>query len=399
MPEPDENLTSIPEPARPKRGRPPIRSMEQRMGVARKRNLEHHSTSGKILPNCPMDPDELAEQWQIGAGDVEGITIKILRQKIGTMEQELMDSFPLVDYDGRRIAAQFGPGTYYIKTGPGPYAKHAIKLSVSEALARTAGFGRVPTRAADLAAERTIRQATQGPVDQVDLLAAIETILDRRQAEQSRGLQTAGPAQIQTDPMAAMKAQFEQIQTMMAFMASLEERAIKTVEMRMGRDVQIPAEDTNASLLEKLLPKVVDIFGNLMATRNAPAAPTPAPVVIQAQPQPPQPAAPAPAEAPKPEGIIMPLLTEHEQAAITAAVSMLRPHAAMIAPLTETLTDERIVDELEPWIPAGVVPSLEALAAVVAKHGPAVLASIHPGLATDRWAGILPKLVAACSGD
>ncbi len=94
----------------------------------------------------------------------------------------------------------------------------------------------------------------------------------------------------------------------------------------------------------------------------------------------------------------MPALTDHEKAAIGGAVAMLRPFAGHLVGMTEgPATDSQIVDELEQFIPAGMVPSLEALAAVVAKHGPAVLNAIHPGLASDRWAKILPQLVAACN--
>jgi hypothetical protein len=59
------------------------------------------------------------------------------------------------------------------------------------------------------------------------------------------------------------------------------------------------------------------------------------------------------------------------------------------------MNDDQIVSQLDPWIPSPMVPELAQLAAVVAQRGPAVLAAIHPGLAVDRWASILPKLVAA----
>jgi hypothetical protein len=62
------------------------------------------------------------------------------------------------------------------------------------------------------------------------------------------------------------------------------------------------------------------------------------------------------------------------------------------------MTDDQIVAQLDPWIPTPMVPELANLAAVVLKHGPSVLGAIHPGLITDRWAAILPKLVEACQG-
>lgn len=93
----------------------------------------------------------------------------------------------------------------------------------------------------------------------------------------------------------------------------------------------------------------------------------------------------------------MPQLTQQEQSAIAAAVAMLRPFAGQLVGMAkQTPNDAVIVAELEPFIPGGLVPSLTALAGVVATHGHAVLAGIHPELATDRWAGILPELVKAC---
>jgi hypothetical protein len=193
-----------------------------------------------------------------------------------------------------------------------------------------------------------------------------------------------------------MRSQFEQIQSMMAFMGSLEERAIKTVEMRMGRQEFTPtAEDTNSSLLEKLLPKALDIFGQMMSNRQ------PAPVVQQAPPdREPIPEQPRIINPPKPEAPPMPTLTQQEQEAIAGAVAMLKPHGNTLVQLAASgMTDDQIVSELDPWIPTPMVPEIARLAAVVAVHGPTVLGAIHPGLVVDRWAVILPKLVEVCQGE
>ena len=93
----------------------------------------------------------------------------------------------------------------------------------------------------------------------------------------------------------------------------------------------------------------------------------------------------------------MPQLTAQEQASISGAVAMLRPFAGQLASMAKhTADDAAIVAELEPFIPGGMVPSLAALAGVVAQHGAGVLAALHPELATARWAAILPMLVKAC---
>ena len=374
---------------------------EPRKKVGRPKKVSPHANhsqnfaTGKLLPAAPMNPDELAEAWQVGRDDVETVTIKVFRQRLGTLEQELMESVPLVHYDGERVAGNFGPGTYYLRAAPGKYGRMGSKLVISEALARSCGYGRIPVTAADMQAQRTLRQAADGPTDPLDLIAAIETVLDRREAERNRG-QALAPAPV--DPLAAMRTQFEQIQSMMAFMGSLEERAIKTVEMRMGRQDFIPtAEDTNSSLLEKLLPKALDIFGQMMANRNAAADPAPARVsvdqvrdqaerikVVNPTPQPQQPEAPP-----------MPALTPDEQKAIGGAVMMLRPFAAQLVDMANgPASDSEIVLELADYMPGPMIPSLKALAAVVAKHGPVALGFINPGLATDRWTRILPALIA-----
>ena len=354
------------------------------------------ATVGHILGACPMTADELADQWGIAADDVEMISVKILKLKTGTEEMHLMDSPALVDFDGKDIAARFGPGTYFIRPSGRKYAKNAAKLPISEALARSCGFGRLPTTAADMVAERTIREATQGPVDPGMLLSAIETILDRREKEkaQANGQIFQNPG-VQ-DPMAALKSQFEQMQTMMGFMSSMEERAIKTVEMRMGKADFSPSDaDTNTSLLEKLLPKALDIFGAMMQNRNAAPAPIPQHQVNHQAPM-----TQAPTIAVKPqeqEAAPMPQLTTEEKEAIAGALMMLKPYGGMIVDMAaQVADDEAIIAELHPWIPGPMLGSLEALAVIVGNHGPAVLAQIHPALATERWKGILPKLVETC---
>jgi hypothetical protein len=351
---------------------------------------------GRLLPAAPMNADELASAWSVAADDAETITVKVLRYQVGTKDLELVASMPLIAFDGEHLAGKFGPGNYFIRPAAGPYAKHSAKLPISEALARSAGWGRIQPTAQDFQAERTLRKAVEGPTDPVDLLAAVEQILERREAEKARLSQPAVLVTPQTDPLVAMKNQFEQIQGMMAFMSSLEERAIKTVEMRMGRQEFTPtAEDTNTSLLEKLLPKALDIFGTMMSNRNpAPTVHQPAPGQHQAQHQ----AEPVKViNPPQPEAPPMPELTPQEQNAIGGAVAMLRPHGGTLVELAASgMDDAQIIAQLDPWIPSPMVPELANLAAVVASHGPAILGAIHPGLAVDRWASILPKLVEAC---
>jgi hypothetical protein len=98
--------------------------------------------------------------------------------------------------------------------------------------------------------------------------------------------------------------------------------------------------------------------------------------------------------APSPEVLPMPNLTQEEKTAIGQAVSMLRPFAGQLIPLaTSQATDEQIAEELAEYIPNGLIPSLEALAGIVARSGPGVLQVIHPRMVSPRWSTILPKII------
>lgn len=389
------------------------RAETERLRDSRAMAKNHLATAGRMIAGCPTTPDELASQWQIGADDVETVTVKVLRQVIGSQEQELVASVPLIDYDGERIAGNFGPGTYYLRPAAGSYARNSAKLPISETMARNCGWGRVPTRAVDAIAERTIRAAAEGPTNPVDLVAAIETVMDRKRIEWGLGApgvfpghgqgMAAGPAQpAAVDPLQAMRAQFEQIQAMMAFMGSLEERAIRTVEMRMGKVQDMEPTDTNASLLEKLLPKALDIFGAMMANRNqAPAPPPQAPAppkVVNPQPAPAPAPQPAPAAQEAPTMPELPELTEHERQVLGMAVRSLQPYASTLVNLSDQVADDSVVvDQIEPWIPEAMVPNLAALSELTKAKGPVILAAIHPGLGTERWAGIMARLVEVCN--
>jgi hypothetical protein len=92
----------------------------------------------------------------------------------------------------------------------------------------------------------------------------------------------------------------------------------------------------------------------------------------------------------------LPELNEAEQKALATATAALQPWGATLVQMeATTLSDDRVIENMFPWIPEAMVGPLEDLAVVVAKHGPVVLGVIHPGMAIERWGVILPKLVAA----
>jgi hypothetical protein len=358
--------------------------------------------AGRMLPACPMTADELATQWNVGADDAETITVKVLRVILGTREMEFIASVPLVDWSGERIAAKFGPGTYFIRPASGPYERHSSKIPISEAMAREAGWGRINRPSvAEAAAAQTILQAGEGPTDPKALVMAVSQMMDAKLEDFKRsiGQSPQNGLILPQNPMDMAVAQMEQTEKIMQMMERLEKRAEETVARRMGmvkEDAAVP--DTNASILVALLPKALEIFGNMMSGRNQTP---PVQQIHQVNPvhQVAQPGGPAVMQAAlAQEAPSMPLLSQEEQEAIGGAVAMLRPFAGQLVSMAaSSLPDTGIVDELEGFIPGAMVPGLQNLAVVVAKYGPSVLSAIHPALASDRWASILPQLVARCS--
>ena len=349
--------------------------------------------AGKALPGFPTTPDELAGAWDVGAEDTYALMVKVTRPCGGTVE--LVADIPLRNFNAGELAGKFGPGLYYMRAGAGKYSSRATKMIFSEDYARSNGFGTVAQpiqTAADLQAETVIRRAADGPSDPVAIMAAFERFYERKKAEER-------PQNLQaTDPMAMMQSQVAQMMALMDMMRSVEDRAIKTVEMRMGiakPEGTVEDMDTNSSIMEKLLLKGLEVFGPVLAN-----AMTPKQNAVPFQPpQPPQPIQPAlqdaqPTQPAQPE-VAMPTLDDSEKKAIAGAVSMLRPFADHLIQMeASTLTDEQIVENLDPFVPEAMIQSLTDLSDVVAKRGVAVLGAIHPGLVKDRWGGILVKLVA-----
>jgi len=342
-----------------------------------------------MLPLCPTNAAELAEQWQVSRDDADTITVKILRQILGQDEKEVIDSVPLVLYSMQELAGNYGPGTYYIRGAAGKYAKNAARMTISEAYARASGWGRLPVTAADAMAEKTIRQAAVAPTDPVELLAAVQQVV-RRELEASKATVQV-PGTSYPDPMQAMEREMERMQRMMAMMETLRESARVSVRAELG--VQ-PREEVEAPSIWTELFKAATPLITAFIQRPA-EQPQPRPGQVQDVPRT---QAPALSQTPKPqEANPMPELTKEEQAAIGGAIHMLKPYGGMLVDMAAQVADDAaVVSELEPWIPGPMLGSLEALSVIVAKHGPDVLATIHPALATARWAGILPKLVEAC---
>lgn len=379
--EPGNNPAEQATPKRRGPGRPKLPRSERQIAATEAR-ASQMGTVGKVLPSCPMTAEELAETWSIARDDAYGVTVKILRQIKGEGSLELISDVPLVDYSGENVAANYGPGIYYLRPASGKYQKLACKLPISETLARQSGWGRLPVTPQDVQAERTLRQAVESPTDPVDLLAAIQQMIRREMDSRGMGSAPGLSMPIQTfNPMEAMQNQMGQMQAWMGFMDTMEKQMQERVERRMG--ILEPERQEKTSTWEALIPVALKIFDRMT---TPPAAPP-----IQRQPLPM--AAPTPAPQPKPVEAPMPNLTDDEKKLLGRGIAMLRPFGGQLAELTKTeATNDQIVAELEGYIPDSMIESINALDDACMKHGPAILGQIHPELATDRWAAIVKAL-------
>lgn len=350
------------------------------------------ANTGKLLPMAPTTAEDLVEQWEIPEADCYHVRVNVFRQKMGDEALELLDSVPVLEYDLQKVAGQYGPGRYFIKGTPRKYAFNSARFDVSEELARRNGFGRLPQRAADITAARTLQDATKGPVDPVDLLAAVEVMLDRKLKEQGMG------GQIIANPMQTMEKQMEAFYGFMGFMDKMENRAIQLAERRVGlRNPDEPVEpaSTTLQIIQALAPAVGPVLERILS--GPPAA---RPAVVH------QPAAlathqPAPAAPANPQGgipvqtIQKPELTEEERATVAPAVSMLRPFAPMLAnAIKKPIPDAQLAEELGGYIPPNLYTPVIALAALVRNKGVGVLAYIHDDLTDPRWPAVLSELAA-----
>lgn len=341
-----------------------------------------------------MTPDEVAEQWGIGGDDALEMTIKILKTVPGEKEPKLLQSIPLIHYDGEAMAKNFGPGNYYLRPSSGAYASNSAKVPVSEELARSCGFGRLPVTAQDATAERTIRAAAEAPVDPLDLLAAVQQVVRRELDERDRGHHIQ-PQQGPGNPFQSAETQMEQMMKMWDLMDRMERRAMESAERRLGGVPVDPKPETNASLFETLLPMGLKILDR-MTSGPAAQPQVRVPPGYQLVPIQPRAALPSSEPAPSPEDRPVITLTQEEAAAIAQAVAMLKPYAAQLVELAGSqATDDQIAEELAGYIPDRMIPSFTALSSVVGTKGPGVLESIHPGLNHGRWSSIMPKIVAA----
>lgn len=382
-------MESIPaDTGRRKAGRP----KQQRAQAVRNADLQN---AGRILPNCPTTAEDLVEQWQIPSDDAYTVRVAVMKQEPGDPSPQLMSSVPVLDYDMGAIAGKFGPGLYFIKGQPHKWAVHSARFEVSEAYARANGFGRVPARAVDLVAARTLQEATKGPSDPAALLAALETMVDRKIAE-------TRPVAVETSSvqMVPLERQAESMFQVMNIMDKMENRMMAIAERRAGLRPEtdpVPSGSSTMELVRALAPYLGPLVHRMFAGPVAPQQAAPHQVAHQiAHHQ------AAPVEPPKQNEAAMslPELTPDEQAKIAPTVRALKPYASMLATIPQDMSkpDAELADGLGSYIPPALYPAIMDLAAVVRLKGPGVLGYIDPALVHPRWPAILSELSSMLAG-
>ena len=351
--------------------------------------------AGRPLPIFPTTADELASQWKVGADDAYGVSIKLSRQRVGTHDVELVADIPLINYSLKEIAGKHGPGMYFISGSAGKYASNAARMHISDDFARECGFGRVPTTAADVKALQTIERAAQGPTDPVDLMAALERLIDRKSRENQA--QPVPQAQGPVDPFGNMGMMFKGFELFSAMQEKVLATAERQAAMLAGKMGVTPLEDASEgdSIMGMFTKILTSDAGSAIVRRLM--APTPAPQQVQHHPAP----AAAPQQVqtippPQEATAVRPNLSPEEVQAITPAVSMLQRFSDILvtAAAKDTRTPEDAADDLLGMLPTVIWESTVSLDEAVQKHGLPVLGLIHKDMATDRWAALL-KAVSA----
>lgn len=357
---------------------------------------------GRILPNCPTTAEDLVEQWRIPASESYGVRVNVLRQGPGDLGPKLMATVPALEYDMTKLAGEFGPGLYFIKGAPHRWAVHSAKFEVSEEYARRSGFGRMPARASDALAVRTLQEATQGPSDPVALMAAMEALLDRKLAERQ-----PNQAQIMANPIQNMQTQAESMLGMLGIMEQMESRMMAIAERRAGirsMDDPVPEGSTVIEVVKALAPHVGPLLGALAGRMaGGPASErmrgtSAPPVVPQAIPMNPPAAVPAAVNQETPmNNQNLPALTPEESEALAPSVRMLKPYTGMLAQVVRdpSKTDSQIAEGLSSYIGPSAWGYMLNLSELVRIKGRGVLGYIGPELLeSERWPNILQELSA-----
>lgn len=310
--------------------------------------------------------------WEIPAEDWERMTVKTAQFKPGTQELQILFSCVPNEWFLSEVARKYGPGSYRVQAGPGPYRQKNTTIHVSTHYARDAGYQAAPPMAASIPdpnqmmAARTAQQALTGPVGPLELAQMIQTAVDT-------AISRIQPAQTALDPSALLLKGFEMASMMMG-------KASETMKL-----VNAPAVETAprgwADVLAENLPNVLDVLKTAMTARPQPIPP---------QPPPPAPTLANHAQPPtQPIGAAVPQFPEPPQACIPLLQIMRSNAWALRGPLQSPQEPADLAGQLAGLLGPEMDESIIATAAHVQQFGPAILGSADPEFATPKAAAVL----------
>ena len=324
--------------------------------------------------------------WELPSAAWDTQSVKFSRCIIGTRRVSLLHSEPLRDFSMPRCAAEYGPGTYRLNPGPGPYSNKSVTLEISEEYARREGWGQAPAPAPmpspqmQLAAE-TFSRAQEGPVSRLELAAMIQAAVESSKKQE--------PA---VNPMDLLMKGFELSNT-------FQSKSLELARSMVGVGTTERAPATVADVLMELGPSILETIKSIApaiigaATRPAPPPPTPQPAQRVPQPTINTGAEPMSRElAPRPEPVAPTQMTEEETNAAAPIIAVMKPYAGILAAQLQTASPEELAQQLGGLLGPELDASILALDDACLKYGPAVLAHIGPGLSTPGAAIVVHEL-------
>lgn len=334
----------------------------------------------RFTPAMPTTAEELMAAWELPPEAWERTTVKTTRFIRGTQQMELLSSCPLPEWSLDDMARTYGPGTYRIQAGPGPYRTKNTTVTVSREYADAAGFAAAPQyipapSPIEQQAARTFQQATQAGVDPVSLAAMIQTAVDN-------ALQRVNPRKDEGSSLDLILKGFE-------LANNLTTRSMETAKNMLGMGAGA-AEPTPTSWAEVALQLGPTLLGTLqtaiMQSRQTPP-PAPAPAAAPA-PAPQRPTLPPPAEG----AHAMPGHPAFPPAPAEAApiLNIMRNYGPVLRGHLESETHpNELAAQLSGLIGPDLDPAILAAADHAKEHGPEFLGNAAPYLATPKAAAVL----------
>jgi hypothetical protein len=333
--------------------------------------------------------------WSSSPREVESLSVLVFRHKIGTPEKELVDHIPVTEYEFRKVARDFGPGTYYLKGSAGKFQTCNAKFIISDEFARNSGYGRLPEPPPppppqDLVAARTLQSVSQAAgIAPENLFAAIDRAIEN---SLNQRLGNGVISQAPINPMQALNDQMTAVEMQMNFMEKMEARVRRSI----AGQTESPEGGDDLSWGGLIRELVKAAPGLIAAMRPAPASMNHQPIRpmpnVEMMPPP-----PAPDQVPTHEGEAMKIqesLSLEDRQLIGPAVEMLKPFTAL---LVRAASDQnrpaiKIADDLSGWVPPECYEAVIRLGQLTQERGPGMLGVIGHEFISERWSEIIQAL-------